>query len=133
MRRLGAVRANIGRPGPHRGGLAEIDAVEPRQQVDHLAPDRPRFDADAGIMTVNRGGTGQVPRRVANHPHRSAGISLAEHDAGRAGLDCRQDQVDNLVGPCTDMRRKDQPQPAAAIAYAFDGFQRAGWRSPTGE
>ena len=36
---LGAIRADERRAGPHRGRLAEIDAVEPGQQVDHLAPD----------------------------------------------------------------------------------------------
>ena len=49
-----------GEPGPHRGRLAEIDAVEPGQEVDHLAPDAAGLDADAGIMAVDRRRVGQV-------------------------------------------------------------------------
>ena len=50
---LGAIRADERRAGAQRGGLAEIDAVEPGQQVDHLAPDAARLDADAGVVAVD--------------------------------------------------------------------------------
>ncbi len=42
-----AVGADVRRAGPHRGRLAEIDAVEPGQEVDHLAPDAAGLGADA--------------------------------------------------------------------------------------
>ena len=122
---LRAVRSDIRRAGPHRGGLAEVDAVEPGQEVDDLAPDGARLDADPRVVAVDCRRVGEMPGLVAHQPHRSAGIGLAEHDAGRARVDRSQHEVDDLVGPRTHVGREDQSQTAALAAHPLDGRDRA--------
>ena len=61
----------IRRARPQRGRLAEVDAVEPGQEIDHLAPDAARLDADAGVMAVD----GRRIRRGAWSPRGPSGPS----------------------------------------------------------
>ena len=55
-----AVRPQERRARLDRGGLAKINAIQPRQQIDHLAEDAAGLDADAGVVAVNGRRVGQV-------------------------------------------------------------------------
>ena len=110
-----AVRANERRAGPHRGGLADVDAVEPGQQVDHFAEDAAAgLHADARVVAVNGRRMGQMLRRLADHADGAAAKGLAEHHAGRPRFDHGLERLRHFVRRAGDVRGEDQPLAAAA-------------------
>src|SRR5229473_1543543 len=52
-----SVRTNKWCSISNRGRLAEVDAVEPGEEIDDLAPDAACLDADTGVVSVNDGRT----------------------------------------------------------------------------
>src|SRR5262249_30249919 len=101
---LQAIGPQEWRARAHRGGLAEVDAVETGEQIDDLPPDAARFDADAGVMAVDGRRFRQALRRLADHAHGAAGEALTEHHAGGAGFYHRMHRVEDFVRRTADVR-----------------------------
>ena len=101
--------------------LAEVDAVQPGEQIDHLAPDGPGLDADPRVVAVDRRGRARC--LVASRTMRNAppGEGLAEHHGGRPSFEHRVQGGEHFVGGAADVGGEEQPQAAPLVARLLDG------------